>query len=379
MEPQQAHDLTKAAHVSVRLQVAVVLLGLWLAATVSFAAALSAQEGIGFQYALISGAANVSLLSLLLCVVWACLVRFEDRSFGSKVALHLALAIVVVPLWELSKLYYLKLMVSPEVAEIYVEEAGYWGWLQSFSVYVMAVTALVALLTFRRLRSEERRASRLQISMREAELRALRAQLRPHFLFNTLNSIYSLIPSSPERAGEMVVQLSDLLRETLEHSDQETVTLASELQLAERYLQIEATRMGERLETRFDIGTDCQQALVPPFILQPLIENAIHHGAAPSTEAVQVTVRARAEKGRLRLVVEDDGCGLTDDAPTAGGGRGLRITRSRLESLYGSAASFDLRAREPRGCVAQLELPREASETTEPATVATRATGEALP
>lgn len=381
MEEHEADEPTESSPLSVRLQAGVVLLGLWLASTISFAAVLSAQEGLGFQYALFSGAVNVSLLSLLLCIVWACLVRFEARSFGFKVVLHLALAAFAVPVWELSKLYYLRLMVSPEVAEIYVEEAGYWGWLQSFSVYAMAVTALVALLAFRRLRREERRASRLQISMREAELRALRAQLRPHFLFNTLNSIYSLIPSAPEKAGDMVVQLSDLLRETLEHSDQETVTLASELHLAERYLQIESTRMGERLAVELDVGPDCHQALVPPFILQPLIENAVHHGAAPSTEAVRLTVSAHAEGDRLHLRVEDDGCGLADQPSTAGGGRGLRITRSRLESLYGAAASFDLRARQPRGCLAELELPldRAPREMAEKASaVAVRAAGEAL-
>ncbi len=343
-----------------------ILAAMWLAAATTLAAVLSAQEGLPFRYAFASSAIDLATLAALLGGVWWLMVRFEAASLAVKVLLHLALAAVVVPTWETLKRLYLERMVSPEVATIYVEEAGYWAWLQSMSIYAMATSALVALLAFRRLHEEERRANRLQLLMREAELRALRAQLRPHFLFNTLNGVYSLIPDRPSEAASMVAQLSDLLRETLEHSDQSAVPLEAELRLAQRYLEIEAVRMGERLRIEMAPHPETLDALVPPLILQPLAENAIRHGAAPSTDAVCVRVEAERNGDRLVLRVVDDGCGLgakparTDRRSASAhesSGHGLRITRSRLDTLYGEAAQFELTPNAPRGCVATISLP----------------------
>ena len=362
---------------------ALVLIAVWLAASTLLAVVLSAQEGLDFRYSFTSSAVDQALLGVLLAGVWLVLKRTQHRSLAFKVALHLGLAAVVIPTWEYLKRLSLARLASPEVVEIYVEEAGYWVWLQSLTIYSVAVAALLVVLTFRRLREEERRASRLQILMRDAELRALRAQLRPHFLFNTLNSIYSLIHSRPDEAAEMVALLSDLLRETLEHRDQSTVPLASELQLVERYLSIESVRMGDRLQIEIEVPENTLRAEVPPFLLQPLVENAIRHGAAPSVDLVTVRVEATRVYDRIVLRVIDDGCGLVADNPeeekeaptepaaeasTLGSakpraarssrpGHGLRITRSRLEVHHGSNFEFSLRANIPRGCVAQVEMP----------------------
>jgi len=352
------------------------LVGLWLVAATLMAVVLSAQEGLGFRYSFSSAATDLAILAVLLAGVWFLIHRFHETSLVFKVCLHAALAAIVVPTWEMLKRTAMSRMASPEIVEIYVEEAGYWAWLQSFTFYAAAVAGLLVIHAFRRLREEERRASRLQILNREAELRALRAQLRPHFLFNTLNSIYSLIPSRPEEAAEMVALLSDLLRETLEHSDQSTVPLENELQLVERYLSIESVRMGDRLQVEIDADPDTLQAEVPPFLLQPLVENAIRHGAAPSLDLVTVRVEARRNGDRITLRVIDDGCGpgqaaatvradLSEDteqtnatnAWTPRAGHGLRITRSRLEVHHGPDFDFGLAARSPQGCIATVEIP----------------------
>ena len=358
------------------------LVGIWLVAATLMAVVLSAQEGLGFRYSFTSSAADLAILAALLSGVWFLLERFHERSLGFKIALHLLLAATVVPTWELLNRVVMARMASPEVVELYVEEAGYWAWLQSFTFYSAAVAGLLVILAFRQLREEERRASRLQILNREAELRALRAQLRPHFLFNTLNSIYSLIPSRPEEAAEMVALLSDLLRETLEHNDRSTVPLENELQLVERYLSIESVRMGDRLQVEIDAHPDTLEAEVPPFLLQPLVENAIRHGAAPSLDLVTVRVEARRKGDRVILRVVDDGCGLdqtsgpvlkdtaspeaevqedesnaTRERLATHSGRGLRITRSRLEVHHGPNFEFGLAARSPQGCIATVDIP----------------------
>ena len=288
---------------------------------------------------------------------------------------HLVLAIVAVLVWELTFDAVLGLAASPEVADLRSETSGYWRWLQAAMMYGVVVAGMVVVRTGRRLRLEERRASQLQLLMRESELRALRAQLRPHFLFNTLNSIYSLIPSRPKEATSMVAGLSDLMRETLEVTDQALVPLSTELRLVESYLEIESVRFGDRLEVVVEAEPGTEQALVPPLLLQPLVENAVRRGIAPLVNGGTIEVSARVlavEAGqagvqRLRLVVKDSGSGfeesgspmvLADSSP--GHGNGLRITRSRLENQYGEAFSLEMGAAAGSdGAVITIDLPLE--------------------
>lgn len=221
--------------------------------------------------------------------------------------------------------------------------------------YCGVVLAGHVLTAQRTLRARERRALRLEAQLVEARLAALRAQLQPHFLFNTLNSIDVLIQSDPARAGRMLRNLSALLRRTLD-ADGEQHALARELEHLRAYLDIERERFSDRLRVRIDADPTCAELRVPPFVLQPLVENALRHGIAPLADGGEVAVVARRVGGALVVEVEDDGAGLAEGA---GEGLGHANTRARLREAYGDAASLHVERRAGGGTLARVSLPAE--------------------
>ena len=228
-------------------------------------------------------------------------------------------------------------------------------------VLVYGQVLLVALVveSFRRYRTGRERAERLERHLAEARLEALQMQLQPHFLFNTLNAIASLIHSNPAQADKMVSRLGDLLRAALNHSHLHEVTLAEELAFLQKYLDIEQVRFGDRLTVRFEIDERVRDVLVPNLILQPLVENAIRHGISqrPGPGCIGITARTGADETTVDLEVCDDGVGLlASNQP--GSGVGLDNTRARLEQLYGEAAfRLELQPRPAGGVRAALTLP----------------------
>jgi LytS/YehU family sensor histidine kinase len=163
-------------------------------------------------------------------------------------------------------------------------------------------------------------------------------QLHPHFLFNTLHAISTLVHSNPDRAERMIASLSEMLRTTLSKHDAQEVTLREELSVLEPYLDIEKTRFGERLTVSLEVPEELMDAIVPHLLLQPLVENAIRHGIAPRPEGGEITLRARVRAGALELAVEDDGVGMP--AEPRPDGVGLGNTRMRLHRLYGDRHGF---------------------------------------
>src|SRR5436190_12647169 len=171
-------------------------------------------------------------------------------------------------------------------------------------IYPVSVVIHYLMLAYERAREAERNALESQVSAREAEVRALRAQLNPHFLFNSLNSINSLIGGDPEGARRMCESLGDFLRRTLNLGAKDAVPLADELALVDRYLGIERVRFGDRLAIDRTVDADAAVCLVPPLLLQPLVENAIKHGVADRVEGGTVRIVARRADGRLTVEVE---------------------------------------------------------------------------
>lgn len=215
-----------------------------------------------------------------------------------------------------------------------------------------AAAALV-LLAFSTL---HRRYSRLEAQLVSAELRRLRAQLDPHFLFNTLNAISELGYTDPKAADRTVTELSALLRKSLDDSHQQEIALRDELEFLRRYLDIQQILLRGRLRVEFDIAADVLAARVPGMILQPLVENAVTHGMGRSG-AGHLTLRARREDDLLVIEVEDNGSGLV---AVAGGGRegiGIGNTRARLSYLYGGLAGLELKSRSGEGLTARLNIP----------------------
>lgn len=208
-------------------------------------------------------------------------------------------------------------------------------------LYLMSLALHYVLLALESSRESERRALAAQVAAREAEVRALRAQLNPHFLFNSLNSINALIGSAPEDARRMCEGLGDFLRRTLALGSRESVPLREEMALLDRYLAIEHVRFGERLRFERLSSPEAERCLVPPLLLQPLVENAIKHGIADRIEGGRVRVEARREDGALRVTVEND---VDPDAPNRRGeGVGLENVRRRLATFAAREASLDVR------------------------------------
>ena len=215
-----------------------------------------------------------------------------------------------------------------------------------------------ALWFYERGKARQVREAELESRLAEARLQALRMQLNPHFLFNTLNSVASLVHEKPQVAEDMIAALSELLRSTLEAPNQQEVTLKEELRFLDRYLQIEQIRFGDRLRMEKQIDSGALDAMVPILILQPLVENAVEHGMetriAPSV--VRIAVQRLGDK--LRLEVEDNGRGITK--ATNGNvreGVGLSNTRSRLNELYGQKAELNLRSAQDGGFSAEIRIP----------------------
>jgi two-component system sensor histidine kinase AlgZ len=197
---------------------------------------------------------------------------------------------------------------------------------------------------FQRSRNAERKALELQVFAREAELKSLRAQLDPHFLFNSLNSVAALIGQDPAAARQMCFLMAQFFRKSLTLARQQSIPLSEEIALAETFLGIERVRFGERLRSRFEVDEDAATAIVPPLILQPLVENAVHHGVAHLLEGGEVCVRARCDGAHVEIIVENP-CD-PDRPPSRSTGVGLANVRSRIETLCGHRASVDVDAKE---------------------------------
>jgi two-component system, LytTR family, sensor kinase len=199
--------------------------------------------------------------------------------------------------------------------------------------------------------------AQLETSLVQARLRTLEAELQPHFLFNTLHAISSLVHTNPDGADRMISRLSDLLRLTFDRSGAARVSLQEELEFLQKYLEIEQTRFQDRLTVRFDVDPDTLDAEVPRLILQPLVENAIKHGVSPKPGAGLVQISTRRREGNLWIEVSDNGVGLSAGARARlRSGVGLSNTRDRLECLYGPAHQIEF-SDEAKGLAVRLQFP----------------------
>lgn len=207
-------------------------------------------------------------------------------------------------------------------------------------IYWVVISVGYAFDYYRKFNERELRAAELEKRLTEARLQALQMQLNPHFLFNTLHAISSLMHVDVEAADRMLAQLSDLLRHALDSTETQEVPLREEIDFLKRYASIEQTRFGDRLTIEMQIAPDTLEAMVPNLVLQPLLENAIKHGIEPHARPGRIEVSARRDGEKLRLEVRDNGGGLPNGEIVEG--IGLSNTRARLKQLYGARQTFDV-------------------------------------
>jgi LytS/YehU family sensor histidine kinase len=241
----------------------------------------------------------------------------------------------------------------------------YW-WLVLLPAGVIVYAAVVGLRTAEvnraELRARERQAQQLAAQLSEAQLKVLRGQIQPHFLFNTLNAVIALVRDRETgQAVNALTTLSTLLRTALRTGATHTVALREELAFTANYLSIERMRFGDRLRVGIDVPPSLGDARVPTFMLQPFAENALHHGLRQHPHAVRVDISARAERERLVLRIEDDGAGLAEDWEIrTASGFGIANSRARLRQLYGSAAILNIARRDrASGTLVEIVLPLE--------------------
>jgi signal transduction histidine kinase len=274
---------------------------------------------------------------------------------GRAIAVHLAAAVLLA----LSK------VLAERVIRLWIFGVAPYFLPSNLALHFLVYWAIVALAHgaayYRRSREEALRAAEMEARANAARLEALDARLQPHFLYNALNTIAETVHEDPDKADRMIAGLADLLRASLDAGGP-TTPLADELALVGRYLAIQQVRFDDRLRVEIDVPADLTGDEVPRLLLQPLVENAIHHGLRTRPEGGAIAIRARSVGDMLELVVEDDGDGpgttkaTVDEADS--GGIGLANTQARLDVLYRGRARIELAARPGGGAVTTVRLPR---------------------
>jgi two-component system LytT family sensor kinase len=231
---------------------------------------------------------------------------------------------------------------------------------EAIGMYMLIALSSYAFSYYRRFQQGELNQLHLEAQLSQSQLQALKMQLHPHFLFNTLHSISALLSKDTELARKMIARLGDFLRMTLENSGTQEVTLLQEMEFLRCYLAIERIRFEDRLTTHIEVASQALNAKVPNLILQPIVENAIRHGIAPRSTPGRLEIHAKQENGILRIRVRDNGAGLPDHRTPEilfQRGLGLANTEARLDRLYGSAHRLDLANDPDGGVMVTLEVP----------------------
>jgi len=368
----------------------------WTLLGISFALsaylnAVRDNASVSFRRTLSGYLADFWLWGMLSPLVFRLATRYELRNrFPRNLFIHFAISIVLAlvvlsaasPLtWYLG---YVNLVRYPTLFILWRNNAfGIYYFHQGLTIYWTTLVVAHALHYYRGLREEEARASRLSAQLAQAQLQALRMQIHPHFLFNTLNSIAALLHKDVETADRMIARLGDFLRSTLSRSEAQTITFNQELEFLKCYLDIERIRFQDRLTVNLEIDPQTLEVPVPNLILQTIVENAVQHGIARRTDAGLIMIRASKLQDRLLIEVEDNGPGLRENCttgcqPVAQGieppegktgarqanslsynnsGIGLKNTQSRLQQFYGDDFSFQLQNSNGRGVLVSMNIP----------------------
>ena len=269
---------------------------------------------------------------------------------GIHQVIHLAVLWSITPRWR---------QKYPALTDCYRAYFAF-GFYIDLIIALLIVIAVHTLLYYQSFRASELAQSSLKAQLAQAQLRALKMQLHPHFLFNTLHSISSLVLEDPPKANSMIARLGDFLRLTVDNSDQQLVTLKEETEFLRCYLDIEQVRFGDRLTVTFELEPQTLSAQVPHLILQPVVENAIQHAIAPRSARGHINIEAKRLNSLLRVAISDNGPGISSNANLPWKqGVGLTNVRTRLQQIYGPDFRFELMNTNGGGLTAVMEIPFE--------------------
>jgi signal transduction histidine kinase len=286
--------------------------------------------------------------------------RFDRKGWKTAIAVHIPASLLItgvhLALIGVFRFYLQTLRGGTPVLSTTILDSFFRTLDQFMMVYWGLIGLQHAVDYYRQARVKEVRSATLETRLMESQLQALQQQLQPHFLFNTLHAISTLVHRDPDKADLMVERLSDLLRVTLRKVGVQEVELAEELEYLRAYLDIEQIHFGDRLRVEYRIDAAAMDALVPTLILQPLVENAIRHGLEPMTKRGTLTIDAQADGDTLWLRVRDDGAGLPKTWRRREG-VGLSNTRSRLDRLYGEEAAITVRENPGGGVLVDVYVP----------------------
>jgi hypothetical protein len=307
---------------------------------------------------------SLFLASLALRLVYRRILRRNRLSPNTPwprtmVQAGLPACVMAVPCGALAEWSWIRVKGNPFGGWYFAAHA--WGDVIYAAVLLASWSALyLGIKHYQAFQEENKRAVKAEALAREARLQTLRYQLNPHFLFNTLNAISTLVVKGESTAANrMLVQLAGFLRSTLDGLGVQEIPLRDEISNTEQYLEIEKARLGDRLELDFSVAPGVQAGMVPPLLLQPLVENAIRHGIAPNPEGGHLAIRADRVEGRVRLTISDNGAGRRHENRSGiqRRGVGLSNTIERLRVLYGADHRLVVHWPPEGGCRVEIELP----------------------
>ena len=335
-----------------------IVLVIWYVYTLLGAIPLVESYQVPFFRALYWQTFQSAVMFILSIPVWFIVVRrMHAARWYWKGLAHLLLAPTYV-IVSYGYLYYSVLLFGGKEVAAPLRNGA--GWLLYFYLllYFLQFALYHSYEILRKLRVKEKATLELLALQKDQELATLKAQINPHFLFNTLNSISAMASTDAEETRTMIAQLGNLLRYAIDSSKKDFVSLKDELQFIRDYIGLESKRLEDRLDVEFQVDRSLDSMPIPPMILQPLVENAIKHGIAPAEEGGKISIHVSSEKDRVAFVVSDTGVGITCADPLATPNSvGLKNTDARLRKMYGDAARLEIQPHVGGGCEVAFTLP----------------------
>ena len=332
----------------------------WTTAALIQAVALDASEAVSFESGFPNSVLSHAVLGILVwqvCRAHAYLELWKRRPLHA-VSVHAAAAVGALAIWSAAEATFARLRYGEDFWQLVYTDSWTLQLLSAASLYTAAVGLGVIVESFDREQLRRQREAELELLARDAELTAIKSQLQPHFLLNSLNSILALLEHDSTKAKAMLERLASFLQSVFDRLDEPLVLLQRELDTTRDYLKIEQVRFEERLRFTIEADGETEQVAVPPFLLQPLVENAVKHGIQPHTRQGEVRVTAHRQGARVHVAVYDTGNGPS--ASHATNGRGIDLTRRRLRATYGdNGAVLSMAREESGGFTVSLDLPVE--------------------